>query len=356
MVLHFFPYKSKHHLKAKIEEFSKLNPLDDKRFVLYGADKKLPLSLELGTIEKELIYCSGWFDIFRIFLKYGRMKDNKLILHGYSIVFLVLSALSFFRAKKMWVVWGSGMYHKKDNFKRTIEFYLKRFLYNRLHKINCMLIGDAKILKNKFEVRPDKVFLIPYKLRPHKIFSGEEISVKMRKPVTEILVGNQANRHHNHIQILKLLSKFKDENIMIHLFLNYPKNEVYVKEIMEEGMNIFKDKINFITEMLTPHEYLDVMKRIHITILDVEKQTGLAAIYKTIDYGGVVFLSKVGLNKEWLDYLNIKSKSIEEINLMESIGELNFLSLEERLQNIDKRIAYFDIERIRKEWTHFLND
>ncbi len=353
MIIHFLPYKSKHHLKFKIEEFSKLNPLEGKKFVLYGAKKKIPLNLALGLIENEFVYCSNWFDIFKIFLRYGYSKKNSIILHGDSVGFLIFSIFPFIRSKNKWVVWGSGMYHKRDNLRRTIEFYLKRFLYNRLHRINCMLIGDAKILKDKFEVHLDKVFLIPYKLRPHKIFSREEILIKIENPVTEILVGNQANKHHNHIQILKILSKFRDENIMIHLFLNYPKNEEYVKEIIEEGTKIFNNKINFITEMLTPDEYLNVMKRIHVTIIDVDKQTGLAAIYKTIDYGGVVFLNKVGLNKEWLDYLGIKTKSVDDISSIESIEELNFLTLEERLYNIEKRLTYFNIDNIKKQWEEF---
>src|SRR5690554_2601685 len=62
MIVHFFPYKSKHHLKTKIEAFSKFNQGKKNLFILYGADKRKPIFYnELSGIK--LIYCSRKLDI-----------------------------------------------------------------------------------------------------------------------------------------------------------------------------------------------------------------------------------------------------------------------------------------------------
>jgi len=351
MIVHLLPYKSRHHVRAKVKDFSSLIPQSDQVFVVFGSGDNPPLAEDLN---KEVVYARNISDLIGLFLRYGYRSDTSIVLHGFSVTFFLLGLTPFLRARLKWVVWGTGLEHGRINLERKLQYLGKRFLYGKMYRVNCVTSADARILIQEFGLSPDRVTVIPYKMTSHQTFTREQVMDKWNVRPIEILVGNQATRAHNHTNLLKALSKFKEDDIRVHMFLSYPKNEEYVKELTETGQSLFGSKIYPVIELISSEDYFDFMKRVHITIIDVKKQTGLAAIHTTIDYGGIVFLNREGLNKEWLNSLGIKSGNTDEISEFQSAKELCFLSTDEIMENIDRRKKLLDIDGIRNEWKAFL--
>lgn len=355
-VYHFFPSRSVHHFENKLLLFQRVPTKFRKTFFyLFGGNKSNCL-IRLDEKYKSVGVLSNKLEYSITLIQLLTTPNTVIILHGYSLLFfIIVGILPFTKAKVKWVVWGAGI-NRHKGIKGGFTLSLRRYLYQKVNHISCTMKPDADKLRNDFLYKGD-IRILTYNSQKRKIplVSEEEAIGKKDCDVINILIGNSAHVHNQHIEILSLLSKFRNENLKIHLFLNYGGSDHYIKNVIKFGEEKFGNKLVTFQKLLPLQEYQLIIKNMNILIMSATKQTGLGAIYNVIDFGGVVFLNKNSDNKTWLDSFDIKTGEIEDIPKMNEIKELNFLSVSERIENSKKRINYFNTDRSDKMWSEFIN-
>lgn len=296
-------------------------------------------------------------DLITLILSKIYRSDIVFVIHGMNYISFTLSfCVPFRRCNFNWVCWGSGVVKHANNNLRGISYnFFKRIIYNSLDKINCLLLSDATLLKEKHMIKT-KISLIPYpETVDDSIFAA--IPKYFNDGACNILVGNHAGSGNNHKELLNKLIKFKNENIRIVVPLNYGnKNKKYIESVIEYGQELFDSKFYPIIKLLPFNDYLALMKSIDVTIIDTIKQTGLAAIYYTIRSNGLVILKRNGHNVLWMNYLGIKVKTTEFLDEAKKIEDLSPFDQEQLISNKKKLVLFFDKSKIYNEWFHFMHE
>ena len=95
-----------------------------------------------------------------------------------------------------------------------------------------------------------------------------------------VLIGHNGQEHLNHIETLRLLGKYKKENIKLILSLSYGGTNKYIEEVSKEAKRIFGDKVIILSDFIPKEEYFELMERIDIALFNTKRQSGLGNIYR----------------------------------------------------------------------------
>ena len=203
-------------------------------------------------------------------------NGEKIYFHGLFdqriIVFLYL--FKGFLNKSNWVVWGGDLY--KDFNKKTIFYKMEYFVKNKMRYVSTLVPEDYNEAKYRYNIIGEykkAIYINPIKLEYLNTLENNK-----KKEETFIQIGNSADPQNNHIEILKKLSKFKNENIKIYCPLSYGDLN-YGKEVEKYGKNIFGEKLICLFKFLTPKEYSKYLSEIDILIFNHKRQQGLGNIF-----------------------------------------------------------------------------
>ncbi|MBE4575090.1 hypothetical protein BOO36_14855 [Vibrio navarrensis] len=286
-------------------------------------------------------------------LKYiiNNKKNCKVVTHGNLFKFLFMHKLAFllFKLKKIelyWVCWGAGLNSQENRFKDFVFLIIKKIIYSGLNGINALMKPDRdKLLK--IGVNSNNISLIPYSIELAESDFNTTISDKK-----SVVIGNQNSKHHNHESILELLHQREDNaEIEVHLFMSYGSSDAnYIIQVKKLAELFFPSRAFIYKEVMSQEEYDTILYKSDAIVIDTKHQTGLAMIYKSVNNGKKVFLNSNGANKEWLNYMGIKSFPTNEL----SVGDLT-LDIKTSLINKEKLRLFFNEITIRKNWRKFLS-
>lgn len=255
------------------------------------------------------------FLIFQLPILYFKLfnfckNSEKIYFHGLFdqriIVFLYL--FKRFLNKSTWVVWGGDLY--KDFNKKTIFYKMEYFVRNKMKYVSTLVPEDYNEAKYRYNIIGEykkAIYINPIKLEYLNTLENNK-----KKEETFIQIGNSADPQNNHIEILKKLSKFKNENIKIYCPLSYG-NLSYGKEVEKYGSDIFGEKFICLFKFLTSKEYSKYLSEIDILIFNHKRQQGLFNIFA-------------------LGYLNKK------IYIRDDISTWNYLSNELELKVYNSKV------------------
>ncbi|QIZ66040.1 TDP-N-acetylfucosamine:lipid II N-acetylfucosaminyltransferase [Geobacillus subterraneus] len=279
-------------------------------------------------------------------------KCEKIFLHGlfnFKIVFL-LFLQPWLLKKSNWIVWGGDLYHykfRKRNFKSDVQELVRRFVIKNFGAITTLVKGDYDLAKKWYGVKGDYyhgVYINPVNLE--YLQKVKKIKKDNRNGIN-IQIGNSADPSNNHIQILDLLKKFKDENINIYAPLSYGNHD-YAKEVVHYGKELFGNKFKPLLEFLNPEEYSKYLASIDIAIFNHERQQALGNIYALLYLGKKIYIRSDISTWDYLkEQLNLNLFDIKEINNQNFVEFTNCNNLEDNTEKIEK---IFAADYIRSVW------
>ncbi len=211
-------------------------------------------------------------------------------------MFLIGTVYRNLLKKIVWIEYGTDLYKKYPN-----NFYgvlLKNIEINFIKNIKASVMifpPDEKIFRDKYGKKP-VTFYAPYisgekntllNLDYNKITMKEKM--KENKPII-IQIGHSATKNIKHINSLKSISRFSNENIIIRLPLSYG-NEAYREEIIKYAKSIFNNKIEVLIEFLEIEKFYDTLLDVDIAIFDTHRQIALGTIRPLIYLNKKVFIS-----------------------------------------------------------------
>ena len=267
-------------------------------------------------------------------------KDQKLICHSLfddELVDWLYRNKSILKKQAYWVIWGGDLYNAPRDKKN--DFVRKNFKGYMVFANN-----DKKVLIDKYGTVANSFYPIEYPLC---------LDVSSIEPIKNDFLKIQINNSADDttLEMLDVLSKFKNENIKITTILSYGKIE-YKDEIIKKGKEIFGDKFEYLDKMLSPLDYAKHIASLDVFIANQNRQQATANIDMCLYFNKKVFIKS---NISTFDmYTSLGYKIFDTY----SIDEQTFSEFKkyEINKNHDLAQYYISDEYRKKLWKDVLND
>ena len=212
------------------------------------------------------------------------------------------------KKKNIWCVWGHDLYAnlgKVEGARERIKLIARRIgdlLINYETKyykgIGIGFKYDALEVKSRFKNKT-RILMCPYpsgmKLEEIDSIIEDTNSVEKDKDApTKIMVAHSAHQYLHHKEMLKKLSAYKDENIIISLVLVYG-NVAYATSVAEYAKSIFSDKVEVFRNRMDEKDYIRYLTTIDIGIFDQVHQSSLGNLNYLLYMGKKLYLNKDGV-------------------------------------------------------------
>jgi len=372
MIYHLFYAHVYHHVPNIIEGILKNAKQTNIRgiqehFFLLRVTNSASINLEsnsysLNTYNELFIkygivnYCFLYYDYRLIHKILNLCSDDQLILHdnhslfGRPTLFWVFIYLLRHKLMKRisLVLWSVP--ETKRLPKNTIHSYLLSITTKSLRSLKNIILlttDDENKVKEWHRLTNTKVTTYIWAIT--KVNSNINHEYKKRKSPIKIMVSHSAQPHNQQIEVLKMLEKYKNEDIRIICPLSYGLPS-YRKEIIRTGKKIFGNKFEYILEFLPEDEYDKLLESIDIYISNSIIQTGLYVVYFCIGSGEKMYLK--GNNLNWVNYLGAHAFNVKDIKQQDYQEFIKPLADDQRQHNIQLSIQRLKLlsTKLIKDW------
>lgn len=324
-VLHIVSSNSIELVKAYMG-FISSNFLNKHEFLFVG-DRRVKLNKKLHNIKIRQFKSSEKNS--KKFISYVNAFD-KIIIHGLILTDTqkVLFILNRSIVKKtFWIGWGFGLYNC-DNNKNLISKYIYYSFINKLGGFIGVFPPDISYFKKKFGSKV-KTFYGPYcSAEEGKIYKElneyqkVNLAEKKKKNITiNIQIGHRSDPILNHIDVLKNLLKYKNQDIMIYIPLNYGDMK-YANELSKRSKEMFGNKVKCIRNKMERKDYYEHLSNMDIMILNCDRQIGLGNIYPLLYMDKKVYLPHTSV---MFEYFSSKGIYIEDYNKLYNSSYSQFI-------------------------------
>jgi hypothetical protein len=120
------------------------------------------------------------------------------------------------------------------------------------------------------------------------------ISSIQNKSYCSIWLGNSSTLSNNHLDALKLLSRFKNENILIYCPMSYGEalDSIYTKTIIDYGTQLFKEKFVPITDFIPREQYYKLFQNIDLVVMFHNRTQAASNFFAFLSAGKKVYFKK----------------------------------------------------------------
>lgn len=208
---------------------------------------------------------------------------NRIYLHSlFSIKIVILLFFQPWLLKKCyWIIWGGDLYvyrEPRTTVVAKVKEYIRAFVIKRMGNIVSLVKGDYELAKDWYGTRG--TYHHGEYVGPISKSQLDALPMKLKSKESPIVIqiGNSADPSNNHIEALRKLLRFKDENIQIYVPLSYSGETSYINKVIEEGRILFGDKFSALTEYLSTDEYCEFLNNVDIGLFNNDRQQALGNI------------------------------------------------------------------------------
>lgn len=171
-----------------------------------------------------------------------------------------------------------------------------------------------------------------------------------------VQIGNSASESMGHLALIKMLSKYKAENMKIYVPLSYGNSDFeYIDKVKNLGKEIFGDKFITIHEFMSSEEYNKFIADMDIALFGMKKQQAKGNIDLHLSAGNCVYLYGNSLIAEIYEQEEgCKIKHIEDIESM-NFDEFIEWSSEDGKRNSLKVHNFYSNENFINKWKYILD-
>ncbi|RZM81179.1 hypothetical protein C3B51_09325 [Pseudoalteromonas rubra] len=268
---------------------------------------------------------------------------EKIIFHSFYAKDIVrfLFFNQKFLSKSYWVMWGVDLYNyslKISTIKSLLSYFIAKNLKGRFAGYITYLKEDYSIAEKKYSAKGLFHECLMYPSNLYKEYDVKDNETNF----INIQVGNSADRTNNHLEVLRKLLPYKEENIRIYVPLSYGSKE-NANQVIEQGLKWFGDKFIPLTEFMPFEEYLKLLGSIDIAIFNHKRQQAMGNTITLLGLGKTVYIRRDTSQWEFFTEKGINVRDFEKLENLE-------FSKEER--NIEIVKTYFSksnfLEQLRK--------
>lgn len=276
----------------------------NEHYILFNAD--IPSSsssiLFYKNVQSIKYIGKGKINKYINLLKIMRRADY-IIFHSFKPNYKWLIFLFFnidLIKKSVWIIWGIDLYeynYKKLSFRSRIKKYIEDKIKKSFKYVVTIFEPDIDVYYKKF--KNNNFFCAPYGFTNDRFKQMDNLINKHNDETVDlnILVGHNGFMFNNHINTLKILNKFKFDNIRLFLPISYGNNPLYGKVSYVEALVSFvnfrySNKVTLLRKLLPNDEYTQFLSKIDVAIFNSSRQNGLGNILQLLYMGKKVYLSK----------------------------------------------------------------
>ena len=239
---------------------------------------------------------------------------NKIIVHSFLsnlIAFFLIPYLS----KTTFIFWGHDIYELREPSKSL----LSRFI--RFVKLKIIEYADtiATIIKGDYDLLCK--YCNPRGTHSRAIYRNSNtkemdklLSKNFLKKPFQILVGNSATSENRHIEIFRMLARYKDESLFVIVPLSYGTKQ-YRAQVIDAGVKILGDAFKPIIDFMCENDYLEILSQCSIGIFNTNRQQGIGNILAMGYLGAKVYIcNETVMWTEFVEECGMLFHDIKEIS------------------------------------------
>ncbi len=353
MIVHIFQYKL--YTKGFIDFIREKYPFDEHTFIVYG---KCPNENFKINEDNGVNFISVPVDIVRE-KKLCRLAEDaeKLIVHSNNLLITKLYLKKPSWLKKTYIVfWGFDIYcyrKKAAGIKNKIYTQIQKWQIRNVKAVCTLADKDKTVLDDLIPKIKGKHFYAVYMATTDydKFFELRKFN-KSSNPY-KIIVGNSATETNQHKEILDVLAKYKDENLIIYCPLSYGGEE-YRNQIIEYGRGIFGNKFVPLTELMPLEKYWELLNECIAGFYNNNRQQGMGNISILLGLGAKVYIRSD--TSMWQRY-NDRGYKVYDIEEIADMDWHDVIAFNENMQmrNSDIHEKSISLATKKKVWDNIFN-
>ena len=273
-------------------------------------------------------------------------KNKKLIFHSLfdgSAVSWLYNNPDLLK-NSYWMVWGGDLYNASTD---EVNTFVRQNVYGIGSPCDNDLVrqkyGDNhSFFDTAMVVFPTNKNINLKQLRENRI----------QNSLITIQINNSADD--STIEMLDVLSKFRNENIHIKTILSYGKT-IYKQDIINKGNELFGDKFSYMEKVVSPEDYAKYLSNNDILILNQNRQQGVGNTISSIILGTKVFIRSEITTTQYLEKHEIIIFDANKIKDM-SFREFCDISQETIVNNIKNAEFLWSDEKLVNDFSTIFND
>ncbi|MEY8324148.1 TDP-N-acetylfucosamine:lipid II N-acetylfucosaminyltransferase [Lachnospiraceae bacterium 54-11] len=327
--------------ESYVRTINKLFPIDENDFVIYGGP--VHKGIELHCLKEKNVYTIMNGYLFkRPKYKNFLLKHKKIIIHGLfeSGIIDNWSSDVELLEKSYIVLFGAYSSAEKVN---DIKYF--KIIQNAAGIVN-LLKAENKLVEELYHPK-GKLFNATYSYvfeYPDRVIKKDE-----RENILKIQVGNSATKSIEHLKVIDLISRFKDENIEVYVPLAYGDGE-YADIVEDYGKKKLGDKFIAVREFVPEEQFIQFVSTMDIAIFPIQQQQAMGNININIYFGNCVYLSENTVMAEFYENeIGCKIKWVEDIERMDFESFKNWEE-EDGKNNSSKITNFYNIDNFKNKW------
>ena len=225
-----------------------------------------------------------------------------------------------YQSKIIWRTWGHELrFSDKEGriitnlIKKMIRFLLRQEI-RRFHAVGVSNIVDQYDIEDRFG--DVKTIRYPYPIPESNLGTMKtEVPLKDTSEPYCVVVGHSGHMVDNHIEVLKSLEKFQQENIRIYLLFSYGSKE-YMEEVRKYVNKYWENNIIIIDRFLAYPDYTKLCAQMDAVILDGTQSYALGNLVIFLDLKKKIYLNRNGLIRRAFLHENMPHFCTDEIRKM----------------------------------------
>lgn len=352
MILHIFPYE-----KFTQDYIKRINKLfDSKQHLFWVYGNKIDAAIKEASASNIIFENDVKGNKYLKLYEYANRAD-KVIVHSLffgtkKLLFLTILECKN-KSKFFWNIWGADLYNEYWDRKKNIKNQFRNFIKKRFIKMLPAvgyINGDYDFLKTHYKTNA-KFYIASYS---YDFFVPEVKCSDDDEKTINILLGNSATKECRYNEMIDRLSEYKELPIKVKCVLSYPvENKQYVKQVIEHGNKVLKDKFIPLTNFMTYNEYTELLAGIDLAIFNHNRQQALGNIASLLYLGKRVFINPQNACKEYFENMGAIVYSTDDLSEKEICKKENL-----RMKEINRRAIdeFFSDREFKIHWEKIFKD
>ena len=287
---------------------------------------------EGGFLPEEHLFISRSPEEYDVIKKYGNVvldtedvqlinkyadSTDWIIVHGIQGVSSLCKVKKRYLGKVVWRTWGSDAgYEMKDGeiIKNIIKKVLNLYYGRYVHKLAAVGVANVVDSINLSKMYGDVImFTMPYCTNEYEIL--EKIRRRGKASGSgniNIMVGHSGFQNDNHLEVIRSLKRFVDQNIKAYFILSYGDFE-YIDKVKQYANKYMREKAVFVEKKMSYEQYADLVSSMDIAVLDGTGSYALGNLQMLLYFGIQLYVNGSGVIRQGLDAEGIPYRTTEEM-------------------------------------------
>ncbi len=328
-----------------VRTINSLFPVGENDFVIYGGP--VHKGIELHCLKEKNVWTvmNGYLfgeTKYRNFL----LSHKKIIIHGLFEAGIIQNWSSDKELLQKTYIFLYGAYPSAERIEDS-NYY--KIIQNAAGIINIYKT-ENKLVEELYHPN-GKLFDAFYMAAQYSEFKKNK---SISNDTLKIQIGNSATESMQHLKIIDLLSKFRNENIEVYAPLSYGNKE-YADIVEAYGKEMLGDKFVSIRGFMPKEKYVDFITHMGIAVFGTQQQQASDNMDINLWSGNCLYLPKESIMaKIYEEEMDCKIKYIEDVKYM-SFEQFRLWTEQEGDANSEKILRFYSNENFVNKWKYIFD-